>query len=298
MAVIQVNPIAPHGADEQGSDATVPVRYRVQTDNRADGSTIVLASTLLPQYGANLSLWKPAYVNATRFRCGTRNAVSIAASPFWFEVECEFRTQFDEIADRDRQPLDRRAKVEKSDRDVVVPFIIAADSSTLIMNTANDVPIPPLTTTIRQSVYTVRWNSPTIPAWLTEEKKYINTNRFNIRGTTWPAKTLKIDATSFGDELWHQGQRYFPLSATIIGDLRKHIRHVLNDGLYELDRSLTKKQRCMIGDEPVNQPVPLDINGRQILEAVLVANPITAPVYLDFEEFKTISFSSSFPSLA
>jgi hypothetical protein len=298
MAVDIVKPIGPHSADEQGADGTIPIRYRVHTTNRDDGSSVVLSSSLLPGYGDLLSSWKPGYVNASRFRCVSRNAVSISESPFWFEVECEFKTVFRERSDNELQPLDRRAKVSKSDRDIVIPFIKDEVSQELIQNTAGDPFVPPLTTTIRQTNYTIRFNVSTLAAWMTDEKKYINDGAVSIRGTLWPAKTLLIDSVSFQDEVWQQADEYFAITVNLIGDKRTHVRNVLNDGLYEISRVATDKRRCMIGGEPVQYPVPLDANGKQISAADLAANPTTAPQYLDFEEFPTNTFASLLPSLA
>lgn len=298
MAVDEVKPIAPHSADEQGSDGTIPIRYRVHCTNRDDGSSIVLASTLLPKYGDLLSTWKPAYTNGYRFRCVSRNAVSISESPFWFEAEFEFSTRFHERHDRELQPLDRRARVSKSDRDLVIPFIKDEVSEELIQNTANDPFVPPLTTTLRQTVYSIRFNVSSLQSWMTDEKKYINDGSVSIRGTVWPEKTLLLDSVTFQDEVWQQADEYYAVTATLIGDKRKHVRHVLNDGLYEISRVATDKRRCMVGGEPVQYPVPLDEDGKQISDAELAANPLTAPQYLDFEEFPTNTFASMFPSLA
>jgi hypothetical protein len=299
MAVDRVNPIGPHSAEETGSDGKVTIRYRVHTTNSDDGSTVVLGSSSLPHYGDILSTWKPGYPYAHRLRCTSRSAAS-TESPYWFEVECEFTTgTFDrERQERDAEPLDRPATISKSDRDVVVPFLTDTDTGELIQNTAKDVFVPPMTTTIRQSVYTIKYRATEIDDVVTSPNKYVNDGRVTFRGTRWDAKTLLIDSINFDDEIWHQGELYYPMTATVIGDERTHVRTVLNDGLYRIGRVPTAKSRCMVGGEPVQYPVPLDADGGQISDAELAADPLGAPVYLDFEEFETINFARIFPDLA
>jgi hypothetical protein len=304
MAVDRVNPIGPHSAEETGSDGKVTIRYRVHTTNSDDGSTVVLGSSSLPHYGDILSTWKPGYPYAHRLRCTSRSAAS-TESPYWFEVECEFTTgTFDrEKQERESEPLDRPATISKSDRDVVVPFLTDAVTGELIQNTAKDAFVPPLTTTIRQSVYTIKFRAILLGGVVTSDKKYINDGSVNFRGTIWDAKTLLIDSINFDDEIWHQGDVYYPITATVIGGGTgangKHVRRVLNDGLYRIGgRVATTKSRCMVGGEPVQYPVPLDADGGQISDADLAADPLGAPVYLDFEEFETINFATVFPDLA
>lgn len=299
MAVDRVNPIGPHSAEETGSDGKVTIRYRVHTTNQDDGSTVVLGSSLLPKYGDLLATWKPGYPYAHRLKCTSRSAAS-TESPYWFEVDCEFATDAGdrEKQERESEPLDRPATISKSDRDVVVPFITDNASGELIRNTAKDVFVPPLTTTIRQSVYTIKFRETVLGDVVTSEKKYVNAGSVNFRGKIWPAKTLLIDSINCDDEIWHQGDFYYPMTSTVIGDSRTHVRTVLNDGLYRIGRVPTAKSRCMVGGEPVQYPVPLNNDGGQISDAELAADPIGAPVYLDFEEFETINFATVFPDLA
>ena len=48
-------------------------------------------------------------------------------------------------------------------------------------------------------------------------EKYVNDDDVNFRGTIWPAYSLLIDSISFDDEIWHQGDHYYPMTATVIG---------------------------------------------------------------------------------
>ena len=301
MTVDRVNPIGPHSAEETGSDGKVTIRYRVHTTNSDDGSTVVLGSSSLPKYGDLLATWKPGYPYAHRLKCTSRSAAS-TESPFWFEVDCEFATggrgEDREKQDRKFGPLDRAATISKSDRDVVVPFITDESTGELIQNTAKDVFTPPLTTTIRQSVFTIKYRLEKLDGVSTSVYKYVNSNRVTIRGQQWSPKTLLVDSINFDDEVWHQGEHYFPMTATVIGDDRTHVRTVLNDGLYRIGRVPTDKSRCMVGGEPVQYPVPLDADGGQISDADLAADPLGAPVYLDFQEYPTKNFARIFPDLA
>tara|TARA_R110000824_G_scaffold311766_5_gene498916 strand:- start:4270 stop:5199 length:930 start_codon:yes stop_codon:yes gene_type:complete len=309
MAVDRVNPIGPHSAEETGSDGKVTIRYRVHTTNRDDGATVVLDSSLLPQYGDLLVTWKPDYQYAHRLRCTSRSASS-TDSPQWFEVDCEFATgnagrlengsqgMNRESQERAQEPLDRPATISKADRDVVVPFITDVMDGKLIQNTANDVFVPPFTTTIRQSVYTIRYRLEELTPLVTMSEKYVNDDDVNFRGTIWPAYSLLIDSISFDDEIWHQGDHYYPMTATVIGDTRTFARKVLNDGLYQIGRVPTAKSRCMVGGEAVQYPVPLNKDGGQITDAELAADPLGAPHYLYFFEFEELDFTGIFPDLS
>ncbi|MHC4877567.1 MAG: hypothetical protein ACYTGL_13810 [Planctomycetota bacterium] len=296
MAVEWVKRIGNRPADETGVDGSYPLRFKVKVDDAEDQAVGVLGYAGLPSHGDLLSLWEPLFARGNEFRCVHRHAVD-TDSPRVFEVECEFATQFDERADRHERPLDRRATVDRVDRDITIPFLRTTDDA-LVTNTAGDPFSPPLTTTLRGAVYTVRYFSATIDAWHNDYRKLTNVSPIWIRGQQWPAKTLLINSVSIKDELWGQDQLFYGLTVVIHGDPRDHRRHVLNDGLFETPGgNADKRRRCRIGNREVTTPVPLNNDGEQIPEADLLADPVNAPVFLDLEEFEAVDFSAMLPPL-
>jgi hypothetical protein len=177
-----------------------------------------------------------------------------------------------------------------------------------VQNTAGDNFVPTLETSIRESVYSVGFAVFKTKPWMYSHHIYTNLAPFRIRGITWPSYTLLLDSVSVGDETWNQGDLIYDIKVSLIGvtgnigigsGKRTHKRLTLNDGMFETPYGdLTKKRRCLKGGQPSEVPMPLDDVGQQIPEKDLKANPITAPHYLEEDEFPWIAFSTILPSLA
>ena len=294
-------------ASEQGADGTFELKFRVTTDDADDQAPSVLADTRLPRYGDSLSAWE-ATPNASRFRCTDRQAADRAGSPRAFDVVCKFKTVFEERKERDQPKQTRRATVSSSTRETAVPLLHWQDGSQ-VQNTVGDPFVPPLQTSIRETVYTVEWSVTKLKSWMFDWRKYVNSDTIKIRGVSWAPHSLRLDSVQVGEEQWSHGQYIFDVTASIVAitgtipiasGTRSHKRVVLNDGLFELPfgGDPAKKRRVTQGGTISDVPMPLYSNGQQIPEEFLALNPITAPYYLEKDEFPPIAFKSILPALA
>ena len=312
MGVVSVSRLVSDGYSENGADGTLSLNYSVNLSSSNDGAGTALASTLLPAYGHSLSLWEPSFPNAYRFKCVTRTPTTTPRNPKWVTVACVFSTRFGEGQDSTSLnaggvPLDRglpatsrRTRVSSSSRDIEVPFYKDA-TGTLIRNTAGDQFYPALTTTVRQTVYTIQYADPSPPSWIYTEKKYTNRTAFNIRGERWASESLLIDAVSVSEEEDSYNEIFNNITITVIGDARKHKREVLNEGIWHFPnggRESTEKRRCRINGVDVEQPVPLDSDGVQLTQLAIDADPVNTPHYLNLTEYPTANFSSLLPSVS
>jgi len=312
MAVVSVERKVSDGYSEAGADGSLTLNYSVNLGSKNDGAGVALASTLLPQYGDVLTSWEPTFPNSGRFKCITRTPTTFPRNPLWVDVACVFSTRFGEgqsgpslsaggvPLDRGQVATSRRTQVSSSSRDVEVPFDKDRDG-TLVRNTAGDQFYPKLTTTVRQTVYTIQYADPSPPSWIYTEKKYTNGTAFTIRGKRWAQETLLIDAVSVSEEEDSHGEVFNNVTIVVIGDARGHKREVLNEGIWHFPnggRSATEKRRCRINGQDVDSPVPLDSDGIQITLLELDADPISVPHYLSLAEYPTANFTAYLPSVS
>ncbi len=128
--------------------------------------------------------------------------------------------------------------------------------------------------------YSVKKNLARDPDWMLTHMGAVNSDSINLRGLTWAPKTLLISAVSGGSFVTENRSTFSEYTISISADPRTWTQEVWNRGTVELvqveklvfsGQSLVKKlvwvqSPIKEGDppEPVQDPVPLDENGRAI----------------------------------
>lgn len=180
----------------------------------------------------------------------------------------------------DPNPLQRKAKISGRTSLIEQPTFFDAKGSPIV-NTAGEF-IPGVMQTFATVEYSVTKNLAADPAWLQTHLGALNQDAIKIRGLVWQPKTLMLGAVSFGEFIEEERATYSEYQLTIMADPRKWTHELWNVGTVELvqvrrlvaqpgGEKVTSKmvwvqQPIKRGDPPENveEPVPLDENGRAI----------------------------------
>lgn len=126
--------------------------------------------------------------------------------------------------------------------------------------------------------YTVKMNLPADPRWLLTHIGGVNKDTLKIRGIQWKPRTLLLAGVGAGEFIIENRVEYCEYTLKIMGDPRTWTQPVWNRGTVELRedkayKAVYGKTRyyqvpIKTGDPPefVDEPVPLDRNGRVIAE--------------------------------
>lgn len=175
----------------------------------------------------------------------------------------------------DPNPLQREAK-------------ITFETSLVEQPTLFDFEGRPITTTAGEFIegivqqvplvdYTVVKNLGSDPDWLQTHLGAINDAPVKLRGLTWPRYTLILAAVSGGEIVTENRTKYSEYSLKILADPRTWLIDVWNRGTVELvqidhpsliGKKIWVQRKIIIGRGetrgPVEEPYPLDKNGRAI----------------------------------
>lgn len=135
--------------------------------------------------------------------------------------------------------------------------------------------------------YSFSKNLPGDPKFIQTHLGCVNSDTVKIRGLTWEPRTLLLSSVQGGEITKENRSEFVPISGKILADPRGWTSEVWNLGTVELkqvDRRVDDPKsksgvaikrvwtqvQIMTGSpaEPVTEPVPLDENGRQIIDAL------------------------------
>ncbi len=283
----------PSGSESLSENQRV-ARWRLTSDRRYDGPDEALIYSGIPKLNAP---WEVDGVENPWFRVVNRQCEMLTDSPFVSIVTNTYSDKLDiqdiENKSKELQPLDRTPKVSRRYVEIDEPLTSDQITDAIIRNTAGD-PILGLKRKRIQVVYDLEGYFGVNPIWLELINGTINKFATVIYGRGWGPHQLKFNLQSISPLQFERGQYYYTVKATLIGDDNTwgHKLHLLNAGLREKDFFAGNKVvRCKINDTEVTHPVPLDAGGHMISPAVLEADPINAPHYIDIARDKEADFA-------
>lgn len=272
-------------AVEDAKKTELEEMWHALMDNAADSPADALADPRCPQYGDP----HPDYpTHVLTHREGRRVAKT---RPPRIDIVTRYTaspTDAQKLEAKSIDPLSRDMEVTRDTREITIPLLIDRISDAIICNTVGD-PIAGLTTTREVVVYTVTINVDSNPAQVDQLAGKMNAAAVSIWGDNWPTHTVRLIRGPVSLKRSELGQQYRRCTYTLVCDPSTHNLKVLNAGLYEMING--EKVPCEINGERVTTPVPLDSAGRMIPAAVLQANPVTAPHYLDVHQFEEADFN-------
>ena len=186
----------------------------------------------------------------------------------------------------DPNPLQREALISGKSSLIEVPtfFDYKGDA---ITTTAREF-IPGVMKSIPTVEYSVAKNLATDPGWLQTHLGSINSDAIRIRGLTWGPKTLMFGAVSFSEYKTEERATYSEFNLTLMGNPLKWTQELFNVGTVELEqveilskgksRKIWRQKPILQGSPPVpvESPVPIDANGKAIVDII---DPDTGATY-------------------
>lgn len=270
-------------------------KYVVQTDNAADDSVVVLASSALPRYGQQLSAYPKA-------RVVNRQAQQREGSLTVWDVTITWSTETDEVnpdpnapeVDQD-DPLSFPPRITGSGRLYKVACTkwyegrASGTSSWLysprlvpVLNRAGDDFDPPLEMDDDTQTVTITRNYWPLPDWVWNYTNKRNLSAFTIYGHTIAAGQAKISGIDWGSQQKHVNKDdleifFFEVSTTIEIDTRdRGVKTVvgakIGQNIYPDYWDLFTPN---IGYHALND------DGEQIVIRDAEGDPVSAPVLLD-----------------
>ena len=227
-----------------------------------------------------------------------------------WELECEYTVFAGGQVDPD--PLSRPASVTFSASLVEEPSLFDADGRPTV-NRAGEF-VQGLVRQVPIVEYTFRKNYPSDPRWIQSHLGAVNSDSIKIRGIDWRPNTLLLASVAGGDFTEENRSRYTEISGTVLADPRGWTQQVWNRGTVQLKqvertfddptapsgiaiRRVWTQVPIVAGSppEPVSEPVPLDEDGRSIIEAVQPSRTEPLPkgrlITLDFNMQPRVAFS-------
>lgn len=243
----------------------------------------------------------------SRCRCVARTIEPEDNKRFW-RVVATYTNRFEAAKDDDKNPLERRAKINVKTTNIAVPFLMDVKGKPRC-NTAGE-PFANSTTTVPGRVFSVVKNLPNYPNWLLDNySRSTNSDVVTIRGKRCERGTLHLDAISIGDEETDQGVLYYEVGFELHHNPLGWKRRDLNRGFYELETKLrtvfdargniTKKEKryelkkIKLDDGEVpTEPQWLDAKGRWIkpLDGSGRIDP-SQIIILEFDEWYELPYS-------
>lgn len=241
----------------------------IVTDKRVPWTT-VRTNPAIPQPGQEHPTERGMFVE-------DRNPKRGRATVWYIEVEYTSL----ENSKVDINPLSRPAVITWSTSELQIPTLTDRLGRP-ITTTAGEF-IPGLTKTITIVEYRVRKNVATDPDWLDTHLHTLNQDAIQIRGKVRRPLTLVLAAASGGEYQVENRQRYFELDYTLIYNPIGWVEDIWNLGTMELvdqevrvevsprvfeTRIVKGLSPIKVGTpaKPVDEPVPLDINGKAIVD--------------------------------
>lgn len=270
-------------AKETKDDSDFTEVWIAKCNNVADDLATVGASALVPAYGSAHPNWPACRVTAREFRNQSE------ARPIIAEVVLTYSRNFDvaKLEAKEIDPLSRDMEVTRRAQEVDVPLIRDAIDNKVLLNTAGEL-IGGQTTKIILRIYRVTVNVAGLVPFEAAAGK-VNDRDLHIWGEQWSPKTVRLGTPEYHGKRSDLGTTYYRCTYEVVCDPRTHKIKVLNAGLHEkVNGDLVPIQ---VRGQAITQPVPLDSNGRRIPPATLLANPDTAPVYLEFNRFEETDLS-------
>lgn len=294
MTIIRAERIdLPSGSDAVGEGKLVE-RWRLTSDDRYDGPKIAKAYSGIPKLNA------PWSINGREdpfFRCVDRDCEMVTNSPYISIITNHYSDKFDiqemENKSKELQPLDRTPKVSRRYVEVEEPLEYDRITNELILNTAGERFIG-LKGKRTQVVYDLEGYFGLDPQFLEIINGHMNKYQTTIYGRVWMARQLRFTLQSISPLQFEKGQYFYTVKAQLIGEDQPqgHDLKILNAGFREKDFFAGNKLRpCMINEERVTQPYPLDNGGYMIPAATLEANPDTAPLWLHVSRYPESDFA-------
>lgn len=275
----------------------------VVTDRKYSWTRLRTARSI-PQEGQLHATEAGMYVEA-------RNPKRSKSGTVWY-IDIDYTSVVGEVLDP--SPLARPAVVTWSSQTLEVPSLFDRKGRPTT-NTAGEF-LPGLVRRIPLIEYRIRKNSATDPDWIDTHIESTNSDPVKLRGKVRPPMTLVLASASAGEFQVENDQRFTELEMTIIYNPLGWSEEVWNLGraeLQQLERTYfdaagnrkTKKVWVQVPivtgkpAKPIEEDVPLDINGRAILDHMQpgTEHPIdpTKLVTLKFEMQNQLPFNGVLP---
>jgi hypothetical protein len=274
------------GASSEGPiDSTANLTWLARCDSPYDNEAVVLSygwdNNILPVRFAS-----HPYLPVT---CRRIAVDPLSGSQLHWVIRAEYSsaplTQPEqEEEENEGNPLNRRAKVEWGTSQTVEAVWEDKDRKGLL-NSAGDYFDPPVEVEKSRWVIQVKKNVASVPAWVIDLDNPINSSGVNIRGITFPARTLRIASIAISDELVEGNHRYYELSIQLEYNKRTWKKRLLDQGL-RIKESGTLKP-ALVDGKPATRDVLLNGSG-----GLLSAPTPASAVYLEFNVAEELDFST------
>ncbi len=247
------------------------------TENKIRNKIMVKTSTRMPWSQLRLirpiPQWNDEHPNEPGFYLDFVKPVH--KSRLIWELEAEY-TPFKQKKP-EPNPVDRPAQITFDVTLVEQPTFLDRKGRPMC-NTAGEL-FEGITRKIPIIEYSIKKNVKSDPGWLWTHLGGINDEPIEIRGLRWGKKTLLLASVAAGPIVEEEKTKYVEYTLKVIGDPRGFETKLWNRGTVELvqiEQTDAKGQKKKVlvqkpiksGDPPefVDEPVPLDENGKAILD--------------------------------